>query len=128
MVTKIFPAAYVDGVRDVSHAGTLSSAGASPSWAWSEDGKPLSKLGRITRYQWFDLQRRVRCELVPAALPFHDSVNGSPSFSVSGFSRAKRSSRFHPVDMGVEIDQPGLDKRWRCPARPPEREGPSTVN
>jgi hypothetical protein len=33
MVTKIFPAAYVDGIRDVSHAGTLSSAGASPSWA-----------------------------------------------------------------------------------------------
>jgi hypothetical protein len=31
MVTKIFPAAYVDGVRDVSHAGTLSSAGTSSS-------------------------------------------------------------------------------------------------
>jgi len=29
MVTKIFPAAYVDGIRDVSHAGTLSTAGAS---------------------------------------------------------------------------------------------------
>jgi len=29
MVTKIFPAAYVDGIRDVSHAGALPSAGAS---------------------------------------------------------------------------------------------------
>ena len=29
MVTKIFPAAYVDGIWDVSQAGTLASAGAS---------------------------------------------------------------------------------------------------
>ena len=41
MVTKIFPTAYVDGIRDVSHVayGTsvtparCSCAGASPSWA-----------------------------------------------------------------------------------------------
>jgi hypothetical protein len=63
MVTKIFPAAYVDGIRDVSHAGTFAFRWCIPSWAWSEDGKPLPNLARITRYQRFEsrfLQQRCR--------------------------------------------------------------------
>jgi hypothetical protein len=35
-------------------------------------------------------------------LASHDSVNGAPSFSVSGFSRAKRSA--HACRGGVEAE------------------------
>ena len=46
MVTKIFPAAYVDGIWDVSHAGTFAFRWCIPSWAWNEDGKPLTQAAR----------------------------------------------------------------------------------
>jgi hypothetical protein len=63
MVTKIFPAAYVDGIRDVSHVGTFAFRWCIPSWAWSEDGKPLSNLGRIHEVP------TVRIRLPPAEVP-----------------------------------------------------------